>query len=626
MERYSIMELTAAGFVEQMVHSPNRNIEIVLTDGNNAHMSIRSAILHSFLWRPYLTFGIPITLSEIYDIRAVTVDTISKIQTIQYKHLMEQLQVPHMDIVAIFWEVVNTIYRFTHIHLARYQRSISLMSLINVVKHPAVAEIIDTKIPVNMGTKVAEFIFNQQSAKLMAILESPDVIKDNPMLPFMASRALNKNQIPQLINAYGPRSDLDDQMMKHVINESALSGLRSPKDLATESLSAKKTAYYNSEIIAKTQYFARVLRLMNMQFRKMYPGDCGSRYMLPHTIQDNHTENYIHKVVYLNGNRIEINEHNHKELGGMRVEMISPVGCRYEDGVCERCAGRATKHPWAYVPQVHLGSYAKSKLSSRVSQNVLSAKHLIKTSSIEPSLPDQAKKYFTKVSKGFNIVFAKPIIKNLKNLMLVVSAADMNHISDLMFSITTPEGFSSLDKVVLLDIKTKQSEVVPLDGKQFMIHLSKAMLVHMKDRLDNIELLDGMYYIPLEGFPAAEPALSYVVVNADMVAFSKRIRDMISTDICAYTSVGAALTDLSSIIYSKTGLNIFWLELIIKSLMEGVIDESGNVVFRKIRAGIINTSVATKLGHEHLKKYLSMAETTVVPKGDSPLDLFFGFN
>jgi hypothetical protein len=626
MIRYNISQITDSEFVLQNLYSPNINIELILNDNSCVVMSLRKAIFHGMLWAPYIKLNIPITNNEIYPICNICTDTISKVQTIQYRHLMEITDIPYMEIIKLFWDVINNSYKFAFNKLARYQKSISVYSIIQTISDPKIQAIIKSPIPSNMGTKIAETKFAQKSKELLKLLNDPTALKYNALLPFMQSEVLNNNQIPQLLMAYGTRSDLDDQMMKHVINESALSGLKTPADFAIESLSAKKTAYYLSDVISGTQYFARVLRLSNMQFRIAYSGDCGSKYLLPITIGKDHGKNFIHKVVYYNGNRIAIDENNYKELEGKSVEMLSPVGCKHIDGVCERCAGRATSKPWAYMPHVHIGSYAKSKLSARISQKVLSAKHLIKTSTVEPKLSDEAKKYFMKEANSTFIMFNQAIHRNVKNMILVVASENMNHISDLQYGQIAPEGFSLLEKVSLLDKNTEHMESIALADAQFMMHLSLEILEYMKDIASEIELIDGNYYIPLDGFKPSKPILSYVVVNDDMVAFSERIKSMISSDLRQYTSIAAAVNDLANIVYSKTNLNIFWLELIVKSLMTECIADDGKVQFSQIREGIINSSVSAKLSHEDIRRYLMQAESSVVRKGKCPLDIFFGFN
>jgi hypothetical protein len=618
--------LSDPNWIAAQYNMPNDIVHLKLDDGNVVqHMPLRMVLLHGLLWTPYYRLGIKISINEIYSITAISTKTISTVQTIQYKHLIEITNHKHLDILQQLWDTIGLIYKFVHTYLSEYVRSTSLMSLINIVEHPEIKPIIDVNLPNNLGTKVAEIKFEELSKELLTKLDDPNLIKDNSLLPFLQSGVFNRNQIPQLLIAYGTRSDLDDQMQKHIINESALSGLKSAADYGVEALSAKKTSFYLKVVIASTQYFARVLRLNNMQFRKKYYGDCGSKYLAPITIAKNTGKNYIDKIIYYNGERIAITSKNYKEYENCRVEMPSPIGCKYNDGVCERCAGRATKHPWSFMPDLHLGSYAKSKLMTKISQKVLSAKHLVKCYSMEPKLFSSAKRYFAKKDNSNDIMFSSGMNKLLKNIIMVVPYEAINHIGDLNYDDIAPESFSLLEKIGMYNINSEDIEEIELAEPQFLLHFSAEMLDHIKNNLSEIELLNGNYHIPLKGFKIKNPVISYVTINDDMVAFAERIKTMICSSISTYSSASSALSDLANIIFDKTDINIFWLELIIKSLLSNPIDNDNDAQFPIMKKGISDSSVSSKLAHEDIRRYLEDTATTVVPKGDSPLDVFFGF-
>ncbi len=619
-------DLATQEFMDKNTLAPNSTIKLKLDDGHKMDMKLRLGILHGLLWEPYLQLGIPITINEIYNIPVFTTDTISEIQSIQYAHLLQCVDTPHMEIVDYFWNVVNRCHNFVRNKLGEYHSGISLMSFIDIVKDPAVEPIVNKEIPGHLGTKVAEIKFEQQSKELVNLINTRGAIKHNDLYPLLQAGLLNKNQIPQLLMAYGTRSDIDDKMMSHVINESALSGLKSIEDYSTEALSAKKTAWYNSKVIRDTQYFARELRLTNMQFRIPHTGDCGSTYLIPITVPEGQGHNFIDKIIRLNGKTIEVNKHNIHEIEGHRIEMRSPIGCRHTDGVCAACAGRATHKAWAYFPPgIHIGSFAKSKLSAKVSQKVLSAKHLVKTLSLVLALTDTAKQYFCRRSESCDLMFQTSLRKSIKHMTLIIASDDMNHISDLQYGHVSAEGFSLIETIKLKDNKSGDIEEIEISENQFQTHLSSALLNHIRSNNDVIELIEGEYHIPLNKFNVRQPLLSYAIVNDDMVAFAKRIRDMIKKDIRGYTTPAAALADLAGIIYHKTELNIFWLELIIKSLMDGVVDETGQCNMFAIKEGITNSSVSSKLGYQEINKYLQQPETTFKVKGPSPLDAFYGF-
>ena len=84
MDSYTVDHVMDQAFVTMMTGAPNQKVEVRLDDGHTEVMSSRLAILHGLLWYPYRKLNIPVTRSEVYNIKSVSTDTISKIQTIQY--------------------------------------------------------------------------------------------------------------------------------------------------------------------------------------------------------------------------------------------------------------------------------------------------------------------------------------------------------------------------------------------------------------------------------------------------------------------------------------------------------------------------------------------------------------
>jgi hypothetical protein len=576
---------------------------------------------------------VPINEKDIHYLTAIKSDTISRIQTEQYRMLLDSTETFHMDIVALFWEAINNLYIWTREYLGAYQQSMSILSLAKVQCHPAVKELTDYHIDPRLGTAYAEDKHNELTGKLIDVIGTRGLIEDNVLINFMETGSLKPNQIPQQMLAYGTRSDIDDSMMSHVINESATSGLKSAADYAIESLSAKKSSYFNKHVIKDTQYFARVLRLNSSPIIKMYPGHCGSDVSIPLTIPKDHTHNYIDKVCFHEGERKVISISNHKEFGGKRVSLISPLGCRHLDGVCEYCAGRATDKPWVWLPSIsNLGIFAGTKVGKAVSQKILSSKHLIKTKSLIYTLHDSAKNYLTTQSKHIHF---RSNVSGLDKMTLRIDASALSHLNDLTHGKVDVEKFSDIKTFELVDAHNNVIEL-RLDVDRFIPFFSKYMLKHIKKNLSSIDIEDEYYSIPLKGFDIKNPVCSYTVINDDMIAFTREFTAMLTTRIRTYTSLTNIMQDLTKVLYSKTSINIFFVEILLKSFIRshnedecgpGIVTDPDNVKLAGMSVNIENSSVSGKLGHEHLgaTKYLCDASTSTKEKGPGVFDKMFNF-
>lgn len=632
---YTIQALAKPGHIDELMDNglDNGTMDLKLSNGNVIKIGTRLAMLNTILLHPLIKLGIPINEKDIHYITAIKSNTISRIQTEQYRMLLDVADVHHMEIVALFWEAINNLYIWTKEHLGAYQQSMSILSLAKVQCHPAVKELTEYHIDPKLGTSYAEGKHKELTGKLIDAIGTRGVIDDNVLINFMETGSLKANQIPQQMLGYGTRSDIDDSMMSHVINESATSGLKSAADYGIESLSAKKSSYFNKHVIKDTQYFARVLRLNSSPIIKMYKGHCGSDVTIPLTIPKENTHNFVDKVCFHEGERKVITVANHSEFGDKRISLISPLGCRHLDGVCEYCAGRNTTKPWEWLPNVsNLGIFAGTKVGKAVSQKILSSKHLIKTNSLTYVLHDHAKNFL--VTKSKHIHF-RSNLTGLDKSTLRISADSLRHLNDLTHGKVEAEQFSDIKTFELIDAHKNVVEL-RLDVDRFIPYFSKQMLKHIKKNLSSIDIEDEYYNIPLKGFDIKNPVCSYTVINDDMIAFTREFTTMLTTRIREYTSLTTIMQDLTAILYSKTAINIFFVEVLMKSFIRShndeecgpaIVTDPDNVKLAGMSTNIESSSVSGKLGHEHLgtTKYLCDASTSVREKGPGVFDRFFNF-
>jgi CheY-specific phosphatase CheX len=613
----------------------------VLFDGpgspaeRTVEVSTKELIFNIILWKPFIRFKIPIVKSLYTNIDAFPEDCIAKIQTEQYHYLLDNTQVPGKDIRMAMWDAINDFNNFVLRHLGAYQRSMSILSLARVQCDPKVKAIIDQKIDPRLGTEAAEIKHNRVTKELIKLIGTRGEIENNVLIDFMEAKQLKSNQIPQQMYAYGTRSDITDHMMSHVINESAMSGLKSVKDFATESLSAKKSAFFNKTVIKNTQYFARVLRLNCSQLPYMYKGDCGNRLLVPVTIPAKHVEQYIDKVVFFEGSQVAISRKNFESFKDKRVAMISPLTCRYTDGVCEHCSGRASSRPWEFIPSgLHLGIYSATKVGKSVSQMVLSAKHLIKTKSLTYALPTTSAKYF--LISDTEIFFKEKFLTKLDKLSIKIPTSALGHLADLggenLGSIE--ESFSDIESFELIDESTGATELLEIASDRYMPFFSVSMLKHMAKNISNIVSTDDdCVVIPLKGFNPKRSIMKYIVVNDDMVAFTRQVDNFLKAKISDHTSLTSILHDFTKIVYDKTTINIFFIEVLLKTFLRRkdgvsglpVVDDVNNVVAGNMKDNIEAASVSIKLSHERVAEYVSAASSYVRNKGVGTYDRSFGF-
>lgn len=621
---------------------------LVVKDGGLV-ISAKKAILNILFWGPVMKCGIIPTSRDVMDIKSITASSVSAIQSKFYfkilVHYAEQgydmATLDHMAIVRLFAENINFLYNITCRYLNEYMPPMDILGLTYLCENPEVKKLIDTKIDSKVGTKIAEKMIKQQANELIEMLMQPGKLKHNNLLPYMAAKTLKNNQIPHALLKYGPRSDVDDSMCSHVINESSLSGLKSPADFAIESLSAKKCAFLNKTILKRSQYFNRKTRLAGASLPNIYPGSCGSTLTIPFLVKPEFAKNMVYRSIDVDGKVIQLTPTNIREYVGKTVNLLSIFGCKHTDGFCERCAG------FRYYPEyniglhhflpndIHVGLLSVSQLMSRVTQKILSNKHLIATSSKTYNLPENTSQYMY-IGDGDNAIYwSSSIAKRLKNLSIRVPSDSIGQITDLILdTLPAAETFS---KIPYIDIM-KDDEIVDTiymkedKGESFVPYLSDEMLEYIHEHFSDVKRIDNGVIIPMFEFNAKKPFMNYIVMNDDLISYVNRFKAFICKDISDYTSVSTCLSDFADIVYHKSELNLFYLEVILRALNSTShsdyripqLTDINHTCFMRLDEKVTESSISMKLAQEQVYKYLQNPKSMLYKKPAGLFGPFFG--
>lgn len=619
-------------------------VELVLAD---ALIQAQSQIVipNVILWEVLMKYGIHPAKRHFLDYKSITTDSIASIHSRYYLEvLLERPDVYYMDVVeTIFWNI-NHLYNYIIRYYNAYMPTIDALGLARIVNHPFVKALIDDRVDSSNGTRAAELRIKAQAKQLEAFLSKPADPEDNCLYLYMLSNTLKSNQIPQMLLKYGLRSDVDGRMCHHVINESSFSGLKGPADLAVESLSARKSMHLNRSGVRDSQYAARRARLAVSELGKLYPGSCGSNVTIPILIKPKFAKNMLERTIVVDGKDIMLTEANINQYVGKTVNLRSVFGCRHTDGFCERCAGyRYYREDVGLIkfvpPDIHIGLLCTSHLMSRCAQKLLSNKHLISTDSKVYTLPPLTAKYMTNDNDS-NVFWDPSFSKRLHNCQIRIPADSMGQLSDLTLDVTPiPETFS---KISYLDIMKGDTVVDTLyfEADGFTPFLSEAALEYIRANFDSIELRDNGYILDMKSFDVKQPFLSYIVMNDDMMACITRIINFLGTSISSYTSVSRCLSDFADIVFHKTDINLFYLEVILRDLnitapdnydipvLADVENAFGGSIdhthFAKLDEMVSSSTISMKLAHEKMVDFLTNPTTFLHSRKPGLFKDFFG--
>ena len=639
MERYRYDDYANPSLVDEMFKRgmDNGQCQVVLTD-KIIQSGTRVAMLNFILWECLTKYDIHPSSQEFLNYKSITTGSISKVHSRYYTIMLERRpDIQPMEFVDTIFSNINRFYNIICRYLNEYMPSIDALSLARLCANPEIKKLIDTKIDEKLGTKVAESIIKQQKNALIELISKKNALKDNCLYLYMLAETLKTNQIPQMLLKYGPRSDIDDTMRRHVINESSFSGLKSVADFATEYLSAKKSAHFNKSVVRRSQYFSRKVRLAVSSIKNLYPGSCGSEVTVPLYLKPEYADNVLERTIVVDGQDVRLSDANIGQYVGKVVNLRSVFGCRHTDGFCERCAGYRWYPEKGYgllkfMPKdIHIGLICTVQLMSRVTQKILSNKHLIATNSKEYNLPEVTAKYLYN-DNDCNVFWNSAFSKNLKNCQIRIPADSIGLWSDLMLeALPSPETFST---IAYLDI-VKDDVIVDsiyLEADGFVPFLSQYTLEYMRKQYDSIEYRDNGYIVDMKGFDVRKPFMNYVVMNDDMISYVNRVKSFLSAGVANETSVSKCITDFADVVYHKSALNLFYLEVVLRAFnIENednyripVINDIDHTKFAGLDYIISESTISMKLAHEHLNRFLSNPSTMLEPKRAGLFREFFG--
>lgn len=598
-------------------------------------LPIQQVMLHLPMWEVYRKFNIPVESKHIlYPIGPVNKKAFTKMVTRVYTEIFPQLKTQEQIqlLKDALWRAVNYEDDFGCNELNEYHCSISLVDLALLVSQPEVKEIIDVDLDETKGTRYIEQTLNTATEKIMNLIGTRGALKHNVLLEYQEAGILNRNQLPQVIIAFGLRTEINDKVIRKPIKGSSLRGMRDICELGIEQQGARKTVYYSHTAIQTSQYWGRKQQLLACSIQHLYPGDCGTTVPLPVTITAANSANCIGKYILdNNGNTIPLLSENINDFIDCKVNMWSPITCKHTDGVCEKCYGLIGKN----LPKgMNIGINAASQVISIVSQLILSTKHYIKTDSRVYIIPTPANNYLERSTNG--IYFKKEITQSAEPWEIGFSfksirgsITDLHHMSE---ELPMPE--ERYSEIEFIFIRDARGNITPIElaVENQCPYLTKEFFLYMKSRYDSIHNDESIFWVPMQGCKQI-PIFRTTIDNSSMMGFVMSTTKFLENGVLTkYKDASAALQAFTELIYDKVSVNIVQLEILLKAHLVTsksnysipVITDPHNVMFAKTVNIVSSRTLSSMLALQGLKRQLSTPYVYTRPRDTGPFDLFFG--
>ena len=460
---------------------------------------------------------------------------------------------------------------------------------------------------------------------------------------FRAGEAINPRQYKEFANNIGTKPDGRGGVFPTAINNSFITGgVSDVVDYMIESSSGRTAQILSKVNVGSSGHFARLLGLNN-QDSFLHPDPnyvCDSVNFEEIEIKSkDHLQNMVNKYyrLYPNGMDHCITRFDY-HLIGKKIYLRSPMTCASAargDGVCYKCYGDL-----AFSNRdINIGKIAAELLSSKLTQRMLSAKHLLETV-INKIIWNQ--EFFEFFELESNVVTILPDL-NTKNMKLIIRPEAIQLESeDEDRSYDEEEGGIAFmesynEYITEFDVETEEGEIFTVTSE------NREKLYITNDLNDIIRKKaypeDGDIIIPMSELKDKEtgdslPIFLIVIMNNDLSKSLDRLKEIIDknsvTESMDRHQILQAFMD--TIIEGNLSINIAHCEVILMNQLRAIDDilekpqweypsETARVISLN-KALTNNPSITNSLSYQRIAKALYNPLTFRKHK-PSFMDLFF---
>jgi len=519
------------------------NLIIVFEDGVEQFMSSGEIILLRYLIRlNNITPHLPITsnydITKYYNSGIYIASSINKcfekileevvINIVRPANDRSILEPMYEEMVVIF----NLIYNEVIYSKLDYVTSLNIKDFLDIQMHK---ELLDAMKQVNVEKSL------ESVKKTYDVLD--DIIRNkvdhskNIIARSYISGTVNPDQVKQMLAARGFLTEIDSSIFKYPVASSYTLGLDNIYELAVESRAGAKALVVSNKAIQETEYFARELQLVVMSIEKLLDGDCGNKDHINYFVRDASRtgksdlpnllgKRFLNEITGLE----EIITPEHKHLENTTIKLRSVLHCKHtsKNSVCTHCFGELYHGVFAHT---NLGHISSTTPTQKMSQGILSTKHL--TSSATSSsivLDETAKRFFSVKGKDGYALRANVLGKSRSKMFITINQKEAFGLKDLANEANVyklnPARVSIISSFILSIVQDSgKSESFPIIVKTGSRY-GNFTYEFLKYVQENGFVLDDSdrYVIDLSDYTSTAPILTLPQVEFNFLALSKEVK------------------------------------------------------------------------------------------------------
>lgn len=528
-------------------------------------------------------------------------------------------------------KAITLIYNRMTYNLEEYVTGLSALDLLQVADHPKIKAVNDELHALDLTSKgvLANselYISNAQDIIADALINDKE-LAGNRQHELAASEQVSLGQQLQLSGPRGHVSDIDSNIFPYPIMSSYSQGLKKLIQFGTDSRAAAKALIFTQHPLQETEYTNRELQILAATLSNLHVhDDCGSTNLIPWPLTKHNlkvVEGMWFSSVPEGGELSVIRKSNVQDLLGTTVYLRTAMTCQHEDeyGICGKCFGELR---WQIPNYTNIGHVSVTELCAKVSQDVLSVKHLDGTAiaqAIKLSSGDREflRPYDTKQQIGIN-----PKI-NADNIRLRIPKKGLENLADIF-------NVSRVDKLAESKVSSMSEvclEIIDEDGDMDFHHVivgdgnkrsyfTRGFLKYLKEVSYFVED-DKEVVIDLKDWDIKDPIWQIPRRHASALEFLRDVKSNIKNtqkrrsrkpELSDAEALSTKLIDLSELVANKFNIHITHLATVIRTTM--VTDSTENnysipkgdrpVELETYRKLISGRSVGPATGYQELVK------------------------
>ncbi|PZM83946.1 hypothetical protein DLH72_03020 [Candidatus Gracilibacteria bacterium] len=244
----------------------------------------------------------------------------------------------------------------------------------------------------DMTSKDIEVFLNKSTDIAMNIIRKE---KDHCLQPLIESKqGINKDQFTKYTIGIGMSPDGLGGILPKIVKTNFVSCIRIPSEYFIDSQGGRIAQIITKAKTADTGYFARKIATVSsdLKLSKEPNSDCGTKnYVQVFIANKNILSTYKKRFMVTDNGDLILLTGKEEYLIGRTIKVRSPITCaNSNDNICHKCYGTLS-----YInDDIYVGNYGSRIVSEKVTQKSLSAKHILKSNSVENTFNKAFYDYF----------------------------------------------------------------------------------------------------------------------------------------------------------------------------------------------------------------------------------------